>query len=64
MDIHAAQEIARKMRSLARRADSFGYDRQRILEAIIDIAENYEEVSERIELQMIIQMQRDAIEAA
>jgi hypothetical protein len=64
MDIQAAQEIARKMRSLARRADSFGYNRQKVLEAIIEIAENYEEVSDRIELQMIIQMQRDAIEAA
>lgn len=64
MDIQAAQEIARKMRSLARRADSYGYNRQKVLEAIIEIAENYEEVSDRIELQMIIQMQRDAIEAA
>lgn len=64
MDIQAAQEIANKMRSLARRADSFGYNRQKVLEAIIEIAENYEEVSDRIELQMIIQMQRDAIEAA
>lgn len=56
-------EIAKKMRSLARRADNFGYDRQAILEAIVDIAENYEEVAERIELEMIIQAQRDWVES-
>jgi len=55
-------EFAKKMRSLARRADNFNYDRQAILEAIIDIAENYEEVSERIEMGNIIQTQRDWVE--
>jgi hypothetical protein len=49
---------------LARRADSFGYSRQQILEAIIDVAQNYEEVAERVELQMIIQMQNDWVEAS
>jgi hypothetical protein len=52
------------MRNLARRADTFGYNRQQILEAMIDIAENYEEVAERSEMEMIIQSQRDWVEAA
>ena len=63
MDIQTATEFARKMRGLARRADNFGYDRQTVLEEIINIAENYEEVAERIEMDMIIQMQRDWVEA-
>jgi len=63
MDIQAATEFARKMRSLARRADNFGYDRQAVLEEIINIAENYEEVAERIEMNMIVQMQQDRVEA-
>lgn len=64
MDIHAATEFARKMSGLARRADNFGYDRQAILEEIINIAENYEEVAERIEMEMIVQMQHDVVEAS
>jgi|LakMenEpi03Aug12_release.lakeMendotaPanAssembly.Ray.scaffolds.fasta_scaffold24314_28 hypothetical protein len=64
MELQSAIEFARKMRSLARRADSFGYSRQQILEAIIDVAQNYEEVAERVELQMIIQMQNDWVEAS
>jgi hypothetical protein len=61
MDIQSAYEFSKKMRSLARRADTFGYNRQQILEAMIDIAENYEEVAERVELEMIIQMQLDMV---
>lgn len=64
MDLHSALEIAKRMRSLARRADTFGYDRQALLEAILAIAENYEEVAERIEQEMIDQMQQDWVEAA
>jgi hypothetical protein len=64
MDIQAAEEISRKMRSLARRADSFGYDRQRLIEAIIDIAQNYEEVAGRVQLAMLQQMQSDMVEVS
>jgi hypothetical protein len=64
MDIQAAYEFAKNMRNLARRADTFDYNRQQILEAMIDIAENYEEVAERSEMEMIIQSQRDWVEAA
>jgi hypothetical protein len=64
MDLQSAIEVAKKMRSLARRADTFGYDRESILEAIIDIAENYEKVAEAVEMEMIVQMQRDMVEAS
>lgn len=64
MDLHSALEIARSMRSLARRADTFGYDRQAVLEAIVAIAENYEKVALRVEQEMIVQMQSDWVEAA
>lgn len=64
MDLHSALEIAKRMRSLARRADMFGYDRQAVLEAIVAIAENYEEVAQRVEQEMIDQMQQDWVEAS
>jgi hypothetical protein len=64
MDIQTAYEFAKKLRSLARRADNFGHDRQSILEELIFLAENYEGVAERMEMDMIIQMQRDMVEAA
>ena len=64
MDIQTAYEFSKAMRNLARRADSFGKDRQSILEEIIAIAENYEGVAERIEMDMIVQMQRDWVEEA
>jgi hypothetical protein len=41
-DIQAALEIANKFRGIARRADTFGHDRERILEEIIFMAENFE----------------------
>lgn len=62
MDIQAAHEFATKLRSLARRVDN-GRDRQSILEELIYLAENYEEVAERIDMDNIIQMQRDYVEA-
>jgi hypothetical protein len=55
-------EFAKKLRGLARRADNFGYDRQRILEELVYAAENYEEVAERLEMDYLVQMQRDAVE--
>ena len=56
-------EFAKKLRGIARRADTFGHDRQRILEELIYAAENYEANAERIEMDMIIQMQQDWVEA-
>lgn len=64
MDIQTAYEFAKKLRGLARRADNFGHDRQSILEELIYLAENYEDVAERMEMDMIVQMQRDWVEAS
>jgi hypothetical protein len=57
-------EVTKSLRNLLRRADRFGYDIQRLKEEILSVAENYEDVAERIELEMIIQMQNDMVEAA
>lgn len=43
--------------------DTFGHDRQRVLEELIFAAENYETVAEKQEMCMIVQMQRDGVEA-
>lgn len=53
MDLQAATEIASRMRSLARRADTFGKSRQDILDEIIAIAVDYEKLADRIETQML-----------
>jgi hypothetical protein len=55
-------DFAKKLRSLARRADTFNHSRQQILEELIAVAENYEAVGERLELEMIIQLQQDMVE--
>lgn len=57
-------EFGKSLRNLLRRADRFGYDRQRLAEEVLYIAENYEKVAERLEMKMIVQMQRDAVEAS
>ena len=57
-------EVTKSLRNLLRRADRFGYDIQRLKEEILSVAENYEDVAERIELEMIIQLQNDMVEAA
>lgn len=57
-------EFAKSLRNLLRRADRFGYDRQSLAEEILFLAENYEKVAENLEMKMIIQMQRDMVEAA
>lgn len=51
-------EFAKRLRGLARRSDNFGKTRQDILEEIISMAEDYEAVAERIEMQMIVEAQR------
>ena len=56
--------FAERLRNLARRCDAFGKDRQDILWEIIAIAEDYEEKVERLEMEQIIQMQRDLVEAS
>jgi len=57
-------EFAKQLRNLLRRADTFGYDLQRLKEEVLFVAEMQEENAERIEMEMIIQMQRDMVEAA
>jgi hypothetical protein len=57
-------EFGKSLRKLLRRADRFGYDRQRLAEEVLFLAENYEGVAERLEMQMIIQMQKDTVEAS
>ena len=56
-------EFAKSLRSIARRADTFGHDRQRVLEELIFAAANFEKVAENLEMQMIIQAQNDWVEA-
>jgi hypothetical protein len=57
-------EFAVALRKLLRRADRFGYDRQKFAEEVLFLAENYEKVAEHLEMEMIIQMQNDWVEAA
>jgi len=57
-------EFAKRLRGLARRADNFGKTRKDVLWEIIAIAEDYEQKANRIEMEMIIQAQRDAVEAS
>lgn len=63
MDLESAREFSVSLRRLARRADNACYDRQEILEAIIKMAEGYEEVADDLEMKKIVQMQRDWVEA-
>jgi hypothetical protein len=51
-DVQSALEVANKVRGIARRADTFGYDRARLIEEILYYAENMEKVAERIEKEM------------
>ena len=57
-------EFAKQLRNLLRRADRFGYDLQTLKEEVLYVAEVQEANAERIEMQMIIQMQNDMVEAA
>ena len=57
-------EFAKRLRSLARRSDDYGKDRETILEEIIMMAEHYEAWAERIEMAQIIEAQLEAREAA
>jgi hypothetical protein len=57
-------EFAKQLRNLLRRADRFGYDLQQLKEEVLSVAELQEANAERLEMQMIIQMQNDMVEAA
>jgi hypothetical protein len=51
-DIQAALEVAKRLAGIARRADTFGQDRQRVLEEILFMAEDYAKLADRIEAVM------------
>ena len=51
-DVGSALEVAGQFTSLARRAKTFGYSKERILEELEYLADNYIQVAARIELQM------------
>ncbi len=55
-------EFATDLRKLLRRADRFGFDIQRLKEEVLFLAEAKETYAEHLEMQMIIQMQQDAVE--
>jgi cell fate (sporulation/competence/biofilm development) regulator YlbF (YheA/YmcA/DUF963 family) len=63
MDHRDFNEIATELRKLLRRSDRFGYDLQRLKEEILFLAEAKEKYAEHLEMQMIIQMQQDWVEA-
>lgn len=51
-DVGSALEVAGKFTGLARRAKTFGYSKERILEELEYLADNYIQVAARIEAQM------------
>ena len=57
-------EFAKDLRKLLRRSDRFGYSTQRLKEEILFLAEAKEAYAEHLEMEMIIQMQRDMVEAS
>ena len=63
MDIHGAYEIAKKLRNLARLSDLNAYNVHDIILELIAIADDYQDVAEQLEMDMIIQAQRDWVEA-
>lgn len=48
-DIQSANEVAKQLRSLQRRANLFAHDRERILLEIGFMAENFDKLAEVIE---------------
>lgn len=51
-DFQAASEVAIRLAGVARRASMFGHDRERILEEILFMAEDYAKLAARIEAQL------------
>ena len=52
-------EFAKDLRKLLRRADRFGYDLQTLKEEVLYLAEAKETYAEYVEMEMIVQAQRD-----
>lgn len=55
-DIQSANEVAKQLRGIQRRANNFGHDRERLLLEIGFMAENFEKLVDRIESQMYEEM--------
>ena len=51
-DIHAATEFAKRLRLIARRAETFGHSPERILEDLIAVAALYESRVDQLDAQM------------
>lgn len=64
MDFRDAYDTAKSLRGILRRADNFGYDLQTLKEEILYKAEALETFAENQEMKMIVQMQRDWVEAS
>ena len=62
MNIHSALEIAKKLRTLVRQADH-AWSSHEILLELIAMADDYQDLAEAMEMEMIVQMQRDWVEA-
>ena len=60
-DVQSAFEAAKKLRSIARRADTFGHDRARVIEEILYYAENMERVAETVEQDIIDNVMYDEL---
>ena len=56
MDIQAAEAFAARMERLHRVADRFGYDRARLMEELLFIAEDYRKIAAYTEKKMLEQM--------
>ncbi len=52
-DIQAATEVAIRLAGVARRANLFGHDRERILEEILFLVEDYTKLADRIEAELV-----------
>jgi chemotaxis regulatin CheY-phosphate phosphatase CheZ len=65
MDMHAALEVAKKLRTLVRKADqdAENWSSSDILVELIAMADDYQDLAEAIEMEIIIQSQKDWVEA-
>ena len=65
MDMHAALEVAKKLRTLVRKADqdAENWSSSDILVELIAMADDYQDLAEAIEMEIIIQSQLDWVEA-
>ena len=60
-DVQSALEVAKKLRGIARRADTFGHDRTRLIEEILYYAENMERIAEVVEQDIIDDVMYDEL---